>query len=73
MVAGAKDVEARLVAMELPEPGSEGRPRRNPWACEPPRSSPLGHIPGHSEKWGIWSLDIRDAFSQVDGFGRDVF
>ena len=39
-----------------------------------PRSSHLQAIPeGALAKWKIWSLDITNASSQSDGFGREVY
>ena len=42
--------------------------------CVSRRSSHLQLISlGALRKWPLWSLDIKNAFGQADGFDRDVF
>ena len=71
-VGGARNEKARAVATGLQDPNLEARSADIP-RCANLRSSHL-HVISLSalKKWGIWSLDIKNAFLQADGFDRDV-
>ena len=72
-VDGKKCVKASLVAKVFQDPGlREGLVDTS--GCVSLRSSHFRVISfGAIERWGIRSLDIKNAFLQADGFGRDVF
>ena len=73
MVDGIKKVKARLVAKGFQDPDlTEGLVDTS--GCVSLRSSHL-QVASLSalNKWKIWSLDIKNAFLQADGFDRVVF
>ena len=73
MADGIKKGKARLVAKGFQDPDlAEGLVDTS--GCVSLRSSHL-QVASLSalNKWKIWSLDIKNAFLQADGFGRVVF
>merc|ERR1712131_293647 len=73
MVEGQLRIKARLVAKGFQDPDlQEGLVDTS--GCVSLRSSHLQVISLSAlKKWKIWSLDIKNAFLQADGFQRDVF
>ena len=73
MADGKTCVKARLAAKGFQGPDlQEGLVDTS--GCVSLRSSRLQVIPLSAlRKWALWRLDIKNAFSQADGFGRDVF
>ena len=73
MVDGVKKVKARLVAKGFQDPDlTEGLVDTS--GCVSLRSSHLQVISLSAlQKWKLWSLDIKNAFLQADGFDRAVF
>ena len=73
MADGQKCVKTRLVATGFQDPDSkDGLVETS--GCVSLRSSHLHVMPLSTIRpWKLWSLDIKNAFSQADGFGRDVF
>ena len=73
MVDGIKKVKARLVAKGFQDPDlTEGLVDTS--GCVSLRSSHLQVVSLSAlNKWKIWSLDIKNAFLQADGFDRVVF
>ena len=73
MVDGKTCVKARLVAKGAQDPDLQER-LMDTSGCVSLRSSHLRVISLSAiQKWELWSLGIKNAFSQADGFGRDVF
>ena len=72
MANGRKCVKARLVAKGPQDPDSrEGL--ANTSGCVSLRSSHLQVVSLSAvREWELWSLDIKNAFLQADGFERDV-
>ena len=70
---GKKCVKARLVAKGFQDPDlQEGLVETSGCVCL--RPSHLRAISlSANQKWQLWSLDVKNAFLQADGFGRDVF
>ena len=73
MAYGKKCVKARLVAKGFQDPDlKEGLVDTS--GCVSLRSSHLQLVSLSAiRKWELWSLDIKNAFLQADGFDRDVF
>ena len=72
MVDGAKTVKLQLAAKGIQDSDLKEGVVDTP-GCAGLRSSRPQDIPGSAlKKWGIWSLDIKNAFLQADGFDRDV-
>ena len=70
---GVKKVKARLVAKGFQDPDLTEGPVDTS-GCVSLRSSHLQVVSLSAlNKWKIWSLDIKNAFLQADGFGRVVF
>ena len=73
MLGGKQCVEARLVAKGFQDPGlKDGLVDAS--GCVSLRSSHLLAVSlGAIRKWKLRSFDIKNAFLQADGFGREVF
>ena len=73
MAEGEKCVKARLAAKGFQDPDlKDGLVETS--GCVSLRSSRLQVISLSAiRKWKLWSLDIKNACSQADGFERDVF
>ena len=71
-VDGVKTVKARLAAKGYQDPAlREGDV--DAVGCVSRRSSHLHLVfPGDLEEWPLRSLDVKNAFPQADGFGREV-
>ena len=70
---GRRCVRARQVAKGLKDPDSHEGPVDTS-GCVSLRSSHLQVISRSAiRKWKLWSLDLKNAFLQADGFDRDVF
>ena len=73
MVEGVKTVKARLVATGYQDPDLKNGLVETS-GCVSPRSSHLQVVSLAALRGRrLWSLDIKNAFLQADGFGRDVF
>ena len=72
MVDGEKSAKARSVATGYQDPALRGG-GADTHGCVLLRASHLQVVTlGVLGKWSIWSLDIKNACLQADGFGRDV-
>ena len=73
MAIGEEDVRARIVAEIYEGPDLQGS-SVDTSGCASLRSSHLRVISLRAlRKWNFWSLGIKNAYLQADGFGRGVF
>ena len=73
LVRGGKDVKARFAAKGCREPDLRGSPVETSGRARLRASRPQVISRGALKRWNIWSLNIKNALSQADGFGREVF
>ena len=73
VVDGVKTAEARLVALGYQDPDvKEGFIGTSGFASLRPSRLQVVSLAA-LRGWRLWGIDIKNAFLQADGFGRDVF